>query len=219
MLRKCKWVVQVCNFIYRMRLKFGTSINTSTRKKVYPTSKWDIYRVIFFFVIHCVFLVIHWIGRPSTIRGFQWKYWTTWMARLIRWIIWLEYWFYHFHRLAPFQILEYRANVLKMISTSFSDISFTCKTPLKPTIEQHYLQVYVGSSPKRFCTNGRNDDLSAILDTIDKAEEVRYKKQEASTVFSFPTTISVFLVYSHFGGRICASGLVHRGKAPLGDYK
>ena len=35
-----------------------------------------------------------------------------------------------------------------------------------------YLQVYVGSSPKRFCTNGRNDDLSAILDTIDKAEEV-----------------------------------------------
>ena len=75
-------------------------------------------------------------------------------------------------------------NVLKMISTSFSDISFTftCKTPLKPTIEQHYLQVYVGSSPKRFCTNGRNDDLSAILDTIDKAEEVRYKKQEASTV-------------------------------------
>ena len=38
----------------------------------------------------------------------------------------------------------------------------------------HYAKVYLGSSPRPFCPYGRTDDLSAIIDTIDKAQKFVY---------------------------------------------
>ena len=54
--------------------------------------------------------------------------------------------------------------------------NYNAKTPLKvynPSDETVY-KVYLGSSPRRLCADGRTDDLTAIISLIDSAEKFIY---------------------------------------------